>query len=221
MKQINKSRKFASKYFEALTELGKGEHSCFKESPFRNEHFANVRMNLLYCQDGLCAYTEQILVKREDLLDDKWVTGEFDGSINPSCDVDHFDPSLKTKYGWTWSNLFAISTTINMRVKLGKSVSSKLKPDNPDYVPEKYFDYNMYEHIFIVSQKVPIEEYQEIEDGIIALGLNNPMVVARREDYVNNFMHLHNLRGKKDCTQFVTAVKFCIENSDIYYSIYL
>lgn len=53
------------------------------------------------------------------------------------------------------------------------------------------------------------------------LNCNNPTVVVRREDRVNDSMQFHKLGKKKELKEFVTAIKYCLDNSDKYFSIYM
>jgi len=175
----------------------------------------DVLVSLLYCQKGLCAYTE-ILIARENrcspiLFNKKGRYLKRDEELGFSAQLDHFDSDLKDKKGWDGDNFFAVSDKINI-IKSDKPVDNILKPDLPDYDPYKLLAYDEQEHIFYVNPDIENENMiQRIQYMIKVLGLNYGTIKDMRTEYLNEKMELVELGIEKEAYQFVTAFEMIKE----------
>jgi len=123
------------------------------------EYYIDVVMNLLYCQEGVCAYTEMFLCRPELLKKEKWQNGRYNNNkisvdengnlvqlesksrkVGKFGSLDHFNPDLKTYKYWDWDNLFVVHSDINTW-KQDEPVDYILKPDSPGYNPHKLLAY--------------------------------------------------------------------------------
>jgi hypothetical protein len=129
-------------------------------------------------------------------------------------ELEHWDPSLKSEKYWLWDNLFMIHSSINA-LKRNKPVVAYLKPDLPDYSPEKYFEYDDQTNRYVVHSDIVNSqarlEIQEMIDNV--LYLNHGKVRMERKEYIDSlrFKRAHNQNPIVD--RFFTAVKFCFDPS--------
>jgi len=146
-----------------------------------------VLISLLYCQKGLCAYTEILIAEEE-----RYSPENFDekgryidrGKPESSFSAQLFDSQLKEKQGWSWENFFAISDKINIE-KGCKLVDDILKPDSPKYDPHNLLGYNEKRHIFHANIEIEDESLLErIENMILVLGLNQGTIKDNRRAYL-------------------------------------
>ena len=191
MQKINKSlaKILSTNYIKWLDKLEKEG----KKHPESSSYYDDVVMNLYLCQAGVCAYTEKALCPPEFYADKNWITGKYTfpkdtGKRNGhSGELDHFDPTDKDSKFWNWDNLFMIDAKVNGN-KSNAPVVPYLKPDLEDYAPEKYFDYDEKENLFIpntdIEDEVQIKEIQRMIDDV--LYLNHGMIKNDRRDYINN-----------------------------------
>lgn len=194
-------------------------HSPYTSSNHR--FYTDIVMNLLYCQQGLCAYTEVQLCPFSFLTPDNWAengcyagSAEVQGKVNEGS-LEHFDEKLKLKPSdstsqpkdWLWSNFFVIHTDTNTR-KGFKPVDYILKPDREGYDPFTLLDYSDETHQFIpkADGSLDDETRERIKRMLQTLGINFPNVVDKRRNIINRLLglgldHLEN--------QFPTAFEFC------------
>ena len=127
MKKIDKSKILSKEYFKWMKELK--EHPKYSSS---HKYISDIKMNLLYCQNGLCAYTEEQLCDLELLKYSCWEDGRYIKSLKDedlvNGDLEHFDCTLKEKKAYLWDNLFMANSNINCRVKGTKPINPILKP---------------------------------------------------------------------------------------------
>jgi hypothetical protein len=173
-----------------------------------------VLVSLLYCQKGLCAYTETFIASKERYGPQNFKDGRYtiSNSNSPkensfSAQLDHFDPSLKATKGWRWENFFAVSDKVNTS-KLRASVDAIPKPDSPDYDPYNLLAYNRKEGLFYANpDKIKDEQLAEkIEADILTLGLNLGTVKDLRKEYLE--LKLERLKRGQDIEpvlQYFTA----------------
>jgi hypothetical protein len=212
MRNIDKSTVFATKYQDWLKKTG-DIHLKYTPS---NVHYLDVVMNLFYCQHGLCAYTEMPLCD-DDFYDKKhWQNGKYmnQNKFGKFGELDHFDPSLKKSQGWLWSNFFMISEKIN-RDKSDKAVFYFLKPDEPNYTPFDWFEYNEKLNRFVPHSKFDLEteKNQQIQYMIDVLGLNHDTVVMLRRQFLTKIKKgiefgMYSWDAYKP-EKFFTAFEFC------------
>jgi hypothetical protein len=182
MRRIDKTRILSTTYKEWLDRLDREN----LDHPVNETYRLDVVMNLLYCQGGVCAYTEMRLCP-PDLLDgQKWVNGRFKekiGKIDKFGSLDHFDPRLKKKKFWNWENLFMVFTDINPK-KGAQAVDEILKPDLPGYDPFKLLAYSDTTHMFAPSPEVEDETLrQRIDRMIDVLQINHGQIRYERKTF--------------------------------------
>ncbi len=176
MRKIDKSTVLSSKYKEWEEKLGIDNHPQYNSSS--NKYYHDIKMSLLYCQKGLCAYTEQLLCDTKYLDVTSWNDGEYSKELTTEDkhsiqgDLEHFDESLKANNGWLWDNFFVVATHNNCRIKGSKPIKDILKPDSPDYDPYKYLTFDSEEGIFGANGALNDNEKVDVEYMIKTLGLN-------------------------------------------------
>lgn len=216
MRKIDKSTILATEYASWIADLDSKheEHPAYSS---HHKYYREVLVSLLYCQKGLCAYTEILIARSERysadnfnqkgrmLLDKNEETSGF------SAQLDHFDSALKAKKGWDWDNFFAVSDKINIW-KSDKPVDNILKPDSPDYNPKLWLAYDDEEHIFYANPDIEDENtVNRIQQMIKILGLNYGTIKDTRTEYLNEKMELLELGIEKEAYQFVTAFEMIKE----------
>lgn len=173
MQKIDKNSILSTHYKSWLDEV-RGNHPSYK-SDFK--HVKDIKMSLLVCQNGLCAYTEELLCDPSLITSDNWSDGKYitalDNQNLVNGDLEHFDCSLKEDHGYLWDNLFMVNSNINCRVKGSKSINSILKPDTVNYDPYKYLQFDDVLNLFIPCDNLPENEKIFVKDMIITLGLNS------------------------------------------------
>ncbi|TAE08033.1 MAG: hypothetical protein EAZ95_17635 [Bacteroidetes bacterium] len=192
MKTINKSENRATAFQNALTQhlASHAQHPDYEAGSFRNRFYKDVFMALLYCQGGLCAYTEELICDVETLRGIDWQNGVYVGEVIPQgrdADIEHFDSTLKPAQGWDWDNLFAVGVAVNRKNKLAKGVHNFFKPDLPTYNPHDYLAYDFATHFFVVKpalkQNNP-QQAEQVQAMINVLGLNYGTTKDRRKRYL-------------------------------------
>lgn len=224
MRKINKSTFFATAFAGYIKEYAKniGYHPVYDSS--NNPYYNDVYYNLLFCQKGLCAYTEDLIegtIWKE--VPNRWEDGKYTGE-KPKLDADleHFDSTLKSNQGWDFNNLFLVKTYINRKIKLRKKVYHFFKPDNPNYSPEKYLEYNFLTHRFSPNSDLEADKSLKVEYMIETLGLNAFSTTESRKLYFseikftmkNTFITFEVYKSEK-LYKFFTAYemsKFQLEN---------
>ncbi|MEM0992808.1 MAG: hypothetical protein AAF847_12070 [Bacteroidota bacterium] len=191
MRKIDKTCNLSVAYrdWEASIE---GNHEKFTDSATRAKYYKDVIMQLFYCQQGLCAYTERLLCDDLNFDVSKWEEGKYVGD-KPEFEgqVEHFDESLKSKSGepegrkdWLWANLFMVHSDTNTKVKSSHTISidSPLKPDRVDYSPFDFFEGSIVQERFFFNAKEDLEEdlKEEVELMIAYLGINYGTLPKKR-----------------------------------------
>lgn len=176
MKKIDKNNILSTNYKEWLDSLNDANHPSYNSSGFT--HYHDIKMSLLNSQGALCAYTEQLLCDPKYISIDNWdknkytreLTQEEKNSIQG--DLEHFDESLKQDKAWLWSNLFVVATHNNCRIKGTKSIEYILKPDDIDYDPYKYLEFDFETGMFIANNSLTKIEKEKVDYMIRTLGIN-------------------------------------------------
>ncbi len=218
MRKIDKNLDLALNYKNWLTSLG---DTCHPKYTSQNEYYKDIVANLLWVQDGLCAYTEKYLINSQRVSPDKWVDGKFD-KIEIDGDLDHYNPILKNDFGWDWSNFFLIDKNTNStRVKGIKVPNAILKPDNETYDPFYYLEYDFEKHIFCANSTLDFEQQLRVKDDIDTLGLNYQPIIDFREKYLNPIiLDVQNKQkniedARRDLIQFKTAFEMSMKQLNI------
>ncbi len=188
MRKIDKTQILSTEYkkWEEYFETNDLPHAKYNSSA--NEFYFDVVLNLLYCQKGLCAYTEVQLCDQKYLLSENWENGKYKFTEKPfNGELEHFDETLKSKQkelvgkkDWLWDNLFIVDSDTNNR-KGAKKVDSILKPDSESYNEFELLDYNTDTHIFHANFLLPEEEQAKIEYMLDILGINFPNLISKRK----------------------------------------
>jgi len=176
MQKIDKSNILSKDFKTWHNNLETNKHLKYNSSS--NKYYFDIKMSLLYCQGGLCAYTEQRLCDSQLLAVKCWnnekyskkLTNEEKNSIQG--DLEHFDESLKEKNGWLWDNFFVVSTHANCRIKGKKLVKDILKPDKNDYDPFLYLEFDFDRGVFIPKITLENDKKKDVQYMIEILGLN-------------------------------------------------
>ena len=207
MRKIDKSTILSSKYKEWEEGLELDKHPEYNSS--KNKYYHDIKMSLLYCQKGLCAYTEQVLCNSEYIDSENWDEGKYTKTLTPDDknaiqgDLEHFDESLKPKNGWQWDNLFIVATHNNCRIKGSKPVKPILKPDSHDYDPYKYLTFDSEEGIFGANGALDDLEKEDVEYMIRTLGLN--CIADERKKQIKQWLDMRDMGMEVDAYRYVTA----------------
>ena len=184
MRKIDKgrSRILATVYKEWLEELEKNN----KTHPHTDTYYVDVLMNLLHCQNGVCAYTEELLCEPELLGRKNWQKGRYkEKQPERLGEIDHFDPKLKKELYWQWENLFVVLERIN-RLKGKKAVDGMFKPDSPGYDPGKYLEYDVETHRFRPHGDIKDKGLKKsVERMLKILNINYGPIHHKRRSYLN------------------------------------
>ncbi len=172
MKKIDKSKILSEKYLNWMKEL-KTDHPTYDSS---HKYIKDIKMNLLHCQNGLCAYTEEQLCDLKLLTDSCWKDGRYIKSLENedmiNGDLEHFDCTLKKTQAYLWDNLFMVNSNINCRIKGTKPINPILKPDSKDYDPLKYLEFDDTINRFIPNIRLLEQEKKDVIEMIEILGIN-------------------------------------------------
>jgi len=220
MRKIDKSILYSTKYKNWLKALEKnGEsHPKYESS---GEFYVDVKLELLRCQDGLCAYTEMRLCDLSVLSKDKWEDGRYkDKKVKTAGQLEHFDSTLKKEKGWLWSNLFVADDRVNMYVKRTDEVTSLMKPDDDSYDPKKRIEFDSSNYVYRASSLIEDKaEREEIDRMIEILGINYPghvgsrrkaFVVKLKEEIKRGVFDLDDYQN----SEFPTALSFILEETE-------
>lgn len=206
MRPITKTLSLATKYNEWLKTLDPDDHPEYESS---TGFYYDIVANLLYVQDGLCAYTETYLISKDRVAPDNWKEGRY-GKLQTLGQLDHFDPRLKEKNGWLWDNFFMIHSDINTKVKR-EHIIHLLKPDSDGFDPYYYLGYNIDMGVFFPNNERTEEEKQLILMDLKHLGINHPSIRDMRKDKLARFLvrlefgDITVEQGKEELLEFFTA----------------
>ena len=206
MRKIDKSQIMSKNYEEWLKDLEDEEHPSY-DSYSKTKYYTDIKMSLLYCQGGLCAYSEKRLCDSKYFDLAHWKEGIYKTQLSKSDkskilgDIEHFDESLKSTKAFLWDNLFVVDTHINCRVKGRKKIiKGILKPDKEDYNPYNYLEFDLETGYFFPLSSLSDKEQDDIENMINNLGLN--CYDSDRKEYIQLFLDLNK---KREPTQYITA----------------
>lgn len=208
--------------WEEGTAVKKDASICPPYNSSNSVHYQSIKMELLRCQDGLCAYTEKRLCPKDLYAEDHWQQGIYKNETanlkEAKGQLDHFDASLKKTKPWLWENLFVVDSEANTK-KLQYSVDERLKPDNPDYTPEKWLDYEPDTHHFVPKADLPKYLKDIVREMIDKLGIS-----AMREErrlYLSDKLDDIKMGFKtsemvqNSIEQFPTAFAFCLQKMNL------
>ncbi len=211
MRKIDKSKILSVEYKLWLEGLD-GNHPNYYSS---HKYIQDIKMSLLFCQKGLCAYTEELLcspklIRRENWNEKGYVTNLSNENLI-NGDVEHFDCTLKDTMAYLWDNLFMVNSNINCRVKQTKAIRNILKPDSEDYDEYKYLEFDHEENLFIPNINLSKENKKDVLEMIITLGINKN--AFKRERYIKSLIEDFELDLKlKQPYEYITSWNMTLEN---------
>lgn len=196
MRKLNKDEKILAKKYKAWLDRLETDGKDHPEYSSKHEFYIDVVANLLWIQDGLCAYTEQFLFDHKELSDGNWENGRFGkGKFDFYGHLEHYNESLKKKKGWLWSNLFVVQADVNNK-KGSRSVKYALKPDVDDYDPFYLLEYSFKEHRFLPNSNRNFKLQEDILNDINVLGLNYQPLIQDRKEQLNTLVEEVKLKQK-------------------------
>lgn len=215
MQKINKTLTLAIDYKNWLATINKRKsHPKFTSSNHR--YYYDVVANLLWVQKGLCAYTELYLCDSSNFDEEKWGNGVFK-KFELKGQLDHYDATLKATKGWDWGNFFLIDSDVN-RKKNNKKMSGILKPDNENYDPFYFLEYDFKSHHFLPNSKRSNKDQDKILEEIKILGLNFQPIIDHRKAYISPLINEVTLGIKSadevrnSLYQFYTSFEMSLQN---------
>jgi len=216
MKKINKDKILSGNYEKFLKTLEGKEHPPYNSSE-KKEYYMDIKMSLLYCQNGLCAYTEEVLCDPKFLALQNWDNDKYIKDLTQlekgfiEGDLDHFDESLKSDYAFLWENLFVVKTHNNCRIKGTKSIIHNiLKPDAEDYDPSKYLEFNFDMGVFIPNIHLSDKEKIDVKYMIDTLGLN--CVDYQRKRQLEEWRDRYEMGLAVNPHRFITAWNMTLQS---------
>ncbi len=209
MRKIDKTKILSGQYKDWVDKLDRDNVEHPHDS---RTYYYDVVMNLLYCQKGVCAYTEMFLCNPALFSENKWKNGKYQLK-SPECfgELDHFDPGLKKEKYWEWKNLFVIASRINKR-KGAQEVDDVLKPDSSHYDPMELLEYNDRFHIFIPHTGIKDEARRKnIQRMIEVLQLNYDLVSRERRRFLKEAFKFRQMGQPFEIDRFFTAYQMAAE----------
>ena len=206
MKQIDKSVILSKDFKSWHNSLEHDKHPPYNAS---HRYYFDLKMSLLYTQDGLCAYTEQRLCDTTLLQMIHWDEHKYIKNLSIEekqsiqGDLEHFDESLKEKNGWLWDNLFVVSTHANCRIKGKKSIDYMLKPDKQDYDPHKYLEFDYETGFFIPKHDLNSADKDKVKYMIETLGIN--CIYAQRKKRLKEWKDRIEVGLAVEPDEYITA----------------
>lgn len=228
MRKINKENTLA-KVFESARQPTEYNSTGFK-------FYYDVYFSLLYCQEGLCAYTEKrLLFRTQEEIEQVFENGRYAHKINNKKvkfvevfgDIEHFNQTLKNTQGWDWDNLLVVYSPVNRDIKrqtepkfrekcaekkwLFEEVMQLLKPDKSDYQWDTYLEYNISKHRFVAKTNLEDELADKIEGILKVLGINCEPIRQERIEKIETWLNLIKKGENPVISQFPTAFTFCLQ----------
>ncbi|MDI9364334.1 MAG: hypothetical protein QM541_05245 [Flavobacterium sp.] len=221
MRKLNKTLALATIYQGWHNDLEENNENHPAYNSANGEFYVDIVANLLWVQDGLCAYSEQFLYDKAELVAENWAEGRYaKGKFEFYGNLEHYDESLKGNKAWLWSNLFVVQTDINNK-KGTKPVMYALKPDADDYNPFSLLEYDFVEHKFLPNRNINFAEQARILHDINVLGLNFKPLTQVRRDVINTLIEEIQLKKKSlqearaSLREYFTAFEMTISNLNI------
>lgn len=213
MQKIDKSQILSSNY--KTWHNGFGDiHPAYNSS--NNEYYHDIKMSLLYCQKGLCAYTEEILCDEKYFNISNWNDVKYNTLLTQEQkneiqgDLEHFDESLKPQKGWLWDNLFIAHVHVNRNIKKSKPIKNILKPDSPTYDPYKYLDFDYETGIFFPNTNLEQSEKDDVAYMIEILGIN--CFFSQRKKQLQEWKDRIDVGLNVNPYRFITAWNMTLRN---------
>jgi len=187
MRKIDKS-KILSKNYKDFEKGLKGKKHPTYDSSYKRKYYTDIKMSLLYCQNGLCAYTEEVLCDPKFIKTENWDENQYKIKLEKKDkneikgDLEHFDESLK--------------------------------PDSKGYTPEKYLEFFVDttndSYIFIPNSKLSDKEQKDVKYMIETLGLN--CVSYERKRQLLEWLDRYENGLPVDAYKYITAWEMTLAN---------
>ncbi len=161
------------------------EHPPYTSS--KGRFYYDIIANLIWVQKGLCAYTERRLQNHASFDFCNWKKGRY-RKCEFAGELDHYDNTLKEKYGWLWNNLFLIDADVNVKSKRTNRPNGLLKPDLPNFNSFDLLEYDLSNHFFIPNRKQDFDTQILIKEDITYLGINFQPITDIRREYLSPFI---------------------------------
>jgi hypothetical protein len=229
MRKIDKTNQIATAFQNSV------KPNQYEGGTFSNRYHKDVLASLLYCQEGLCAYTEKrLLHKSQEEMSNLFVNGEYQlkdekgNKIKPDevfADIEHYRGHLKKTNGWDWDNLFAVYDPVNRNIKRVEepkfekkcqekgwdfdSLMLMLKPDNIDYEVDRFLEYDIETHKFTARLDLDDVLAEQIEHILMVLGINCAPIKNERIDKIETWLNKIKQGEKPTISEFPTAFEFC------------
>ena len=215
-----KNNKLATEFFEYIEKYKKDNNGKYPEYSSSNKYYNDVYINLLICQNGLCAYSEMFIYEYYEKCqkNDYWKNGRYVGEkLKIGADIEHFlaKSLCNLECDWKWSNLFLVDTKINRDIKKNKPVYAFMRPDNPEYDPLKYLVYDIEMNFFVPKYTLDKETRVQVKEMLKTLGINSDGVWAKRKSKLQQYLENAILEDKnfaslkKEVKEFYTAFVLC------------
>jgi hypothetical protein len=215
MKKIDKNLALATSYKKWLEGLNKSGKPHPNYTSSNHKFYYDVIANLLWVQQGLCAYTEMFLVNKNAVSPEKWEDGSFK-KFEFLGQLDHFNATLKATKGWDWDNFFLVHSDVNVKRKRDKKINGIIKPDEENYDPFHYLEYDYKQHHFLPNRNRALAQQKLIFEDINVLGLNFQPIIDYRKEYLKPIMDdvqlgiLSIARAKQKLNKFYTAFEMSL-----------
>jgi hypothetical protein len=212
MRKIDKSTILSTNYKAWVESLKEDNHPEYRSN---HKYYRDIKMSLLYCQKGLCAYTEQMLCDATYLGNTNWHSeGDYrqlsqDEWHTIQGDLEHFDESLKANNGWAWDNLFVVDSHVNCRIKRSNPIKNILKPDSDDYDPSLYLTFDSETGIFSAKGGLSATDKDDVEYMITTLGLN--CIADERKRQIKQWLDMREMSMGVNAYRYITAWAMTID----------
>ena len=212
MQKIDKNQILSTNYETWHNGLG----NIHPKYDSKHMHYYDVKMSLMSCQKGLCAYTEEMLCDEKYFDISNWQNGQYSTPLNQNekneiqGDIEHFDESLKPQKGWLWDNLFIAHVHVNRNIKKSKPIKNILKPDSPTYDPYKYLDFDYETGIFFPNTNLEQSEKDDVSYMIEILGIN--CLFTQRKKQLQEWKDRIDVGLNVNPYRFITAWNMTLKN---------
>jgi len=155
------------------------------------------------------------LINKNTVDPENWERGTFK-KFEFLGHLDHFDASLKETKGWEWSNFFVAHSDVNTKRKRDKKIHGIIKPDNENYDPFEFLEYDFKQHHFLPNRNKSLKDQQQILEDINTLGLNFQPIIDYRKAYLKPIIDevqlgmITTANARSKLNQFYTAFEMSI-----------
>jgi hypothetical protein len=184
MRKIDKGMVLATGYKTWLDNLKTKSLPHPPYSSSGGKFFYDIVANLMWIQTGVCAYSERKMQDHRAFAPSKWKSGKF-AKFQFAGQLDHYDSTLKEKYGWLWDNFFLIDSDINVKLKRTKKPNGLLRPDLPKFDPADFLEYDIKINCFIPKRTLDFDVQEKVRQDISILGLNFQPIIDLRREYLS------------------------------------